>query len=343
MPIKRLTRGPALPRLGILRKGAKKGANRPGKNLTYFRIDTPFDDLEKAFYEKFGKEPREIPVYLPFPDIEQNWAAWQEEWKAGGLVHRCDGETMILWRKSNGKMSTDEKPCPFFTGEKQRTTNNPGCTPVGRLKVIIPDLSARFGFFTVQTTSENDIVRLDSLLKGYFRIAGNLTGIRFTLSRRPEKISVPMEDGKRVRKEEWLLNLEVDPTWAQYQLLAARTRAMTLPVDITAHETDVRVVPMLTSGEVVDAETGEIIDAPADVPVEALPEEPKERAKRLSEILYGDTWKSRIANVIAQSTDGKKKTIESLSQKQLADLVKWLDAKVADEMLGAPAQGEPPW
>jgi len=339
MTIKRLTnRGPTFPKLGTLRKGAPKGKNRPGKNLTYFRIDTPFPDLEEKFHELYGNEPREIPVFLPFPTVEQNWEAWQEEWVAGGLMHRCDGEVMHLWRDpQSGKMRSDPKPCPYFTGEKQRTRANPGCKPVARLKVVITDLPM-FGYFTVLTTSEYDIVELNGVLTGYAILSGNsLSGIPFILSRRPQKISIPGPDGKRVRKEEWLLHLDIDPLWASRRLIAAKAQAfaVTTPqIDVTE---SVRAVPQLP-GFVVDTSTGEILEQPEDE---------FSTITRLAMSYYGDDWQTELSNLIKRTTVDRSE-LSDLTPEELDSLKQWLERKIASlpeatSQTTGNGQNEIPW
>ena len=98
MPIKGITdRDAAFPQIAVLRKGAPKGDNRPGKDLDYFRIDTKYADVAKTFKAAYGEQPQTVNVFLPFATPEQNFDAWQGEYTAGALVHRCNGETMVLW------------------------------------------------------------------------------------------------------------------------------------------------------------------------------------------------------------------------------------------------------
>lgn len=250
MPIKGLTtqREPAFPRIGVLRKGGVKSEKRPGADLKHFRFDTDSPQAFKNFEAAYGKQPDTINVYLPYSTPDENFQAWQEEYKSGGLVHRCDGETMSVWLTPDGKYSTDPKPCPYHTGQAKRTTNEPGCKPVGRLTVIIPELQ-RFAYVTVGTTSKNDIMELTDNLNAVFAMRGNLQGIPFVLCRRPKMISTPTPDGGRARYEKWMLSLEVNPQWATMQLETMRKQAM-LPSG----------VKLLTSGHAIQEDTGEIIE-----------------------------------------------------------------------------------
>jgi hypothetical protein len=84
---------------------------------------------------------------------------------------------------------------------------------------------------------------------------GSLLGVMFRLYRSKESISVPGwgdRKGQRTRTEKWLVRIEPAAEWVRHQLRAARADALAM-----------------SSREVVDAETGEILTAPAPMP--ALP------------------------------------------------------------------------
>lgn len=255
MPIKGLTtnREPAFPRIGVLRKGGVKlNEKQPGKDLTYFRFDSDDKQAVQDFEATYGKEPATINVYLPFPTPDENFQAWQEEYKAGGLVHRCDGETMTVWQTPDGKYSNEPKPCPHVG--KPRTNGFTLCKPVGRLTVIIPELR-RFAYVTVGTTSKNDIMELTDNLNAVYAMRGTLQGIPFRLMRRPRMISTPKPDGGRARYEKWMLSIEADPAWVNVQIASMQRAALIAP--------DMK---MLTGGRTVQVDTGEIFEDEEDVP-----------------------------------------------------------------------------
>jgi len=236
MPIKGLTNQQAqFPEIGQLRKGAKKPANGIGKDLTYFRFTSEIEEVQAAFAAAYNGEPRLINVFLPFQMPDENWEAWQEEYKAGGLVHRCDGETCTLWLKDDGSYSREPKPCPG------------GCKPVGRLKAIIPDLR-RLAYVTVLTGSVHDILNLDAQLRALYSLRQDLRGIPLQLRRRPKRISTPSgKGGKRARREKWLLSIEAAPQWVDLQLQAQEAAA-------------VPQLPTRTNIVEVDLETGEVLE-----------------------------------------------------------------------------------
>lgn len=213
MAIKGLTdRGASFPRIGELRKGAEKPqtGNMPGKDLDYFRFTSDDDDAVKAFEEAYGKQPRAIRCYLPYKDVESNFGTYMEEWLAGGLVRRCNGETIEIERTVKGY---DKVPHAC----KKGTPGGCKCKQVGRLTIVVPELR-RFAYVVALTTSIHDIIELHGNLTAAMEIRGDLRGIPFILSRKPREISMPGSDGKRVRREKWLLSIEPAPTWVQTQI-----------------------------------------------------------------------------------------------------------------------------
>lgn len=246
MPILRLQRQTAsFPRIGKLRKGAKKptAGNAPGKDLSFFRFDSDDADAVQHFSAVYGNEPKQVNIYLPFDTVDENFQTWQEEYSAGGLKHRCDGETCVIWQKPDGTYSQEPKPCPG------------NCKAVGRLNVIIPEL-ARLAYVTAETHSVHDILTLTDNLQASLALRGSLTGIPFVLSRRPKEISMADKDGKRKRFTKYLLFLEPHPDWVRVQLAAMRHNALTFAgagLALPEHR-------QLTDGGAVDLGTGEIID-----------------------------------------------------------------------------------
>lgn len=222
MPIKGLTDGEAtFPRIGILRKGSEKKGNAPGRDLNHFRFDSSDQKAIADFKATYGNAPTEIKVLLPYDTTERVFMTCKEEYTAGGLKHRCDGETVSVQQVMvNGKAKyqtsfMSEVKCPG------------GCKEVGRLQVVIPALK-RFGYVTAETHSINDIVNLHQQLKAAEMTFGSLKAVPFVLRRSPSKISTPGSDGNRSRRESWLLSIEVDPQWAERQLEAARRHQMAI-------------------------------------------------------------------------------------------------------------------
>jgi hypothetical protein len=267
MPIIGLTDQAArFPQIGQIRKGAPKPekGNRPGADLKYFRFESNDESVSRAFAAAYGDEPAAINVFLPFPTPEQNFTAWQEEYVASGLVHRCDGETMTQWLTPQNTYSFEPKPCPYHTGEKKRTSSQPGCKPTGRLMVIIPELE-RLAYVMVGTTSIHDIMELTSNLNAAYAFRGDLTGIPFVLRRMPRMISTPSgSNGGKARREKWLLFLEPAPQWVSLQIEAMRYKALpgTHKPNLALPQPERITVDSIT-GEILDddEDENEVVDA----------------------------------------------------------------------------------
>src|SRR5450759_2753633 len=106
---------PAIGRLGKLRKGGEKPTSGTGygKDLSHFRFTSEQPAVAAAFRAAYGDQPALLHVYLPYAGVEQNFSSWREEWSAGGLVHRCDGETVTIWRTPDGQYSNQPRACPY--------------------------------------------------------------------------------------------------------------------------------------------------------------------------------------------------------------------------------------
>lgn len=230
MPIKGLTdRNLSFPELGQIRKGAPKTENKPGKDLQFFRVE--FDEREEKakqiFLSKYGAQPTEINILLPFNEIWRCWDSWYEAYTAGRMVARSDGERFIyLVDVKTGQLSVkDGEPYTehreivgTYTNSNNKRQEQIKCKPVGRLKVVIPELG-RMAYLTVTTTSIHDIGNLSAQLEGFKAInGGRIAGIPLILRRRPKKISVPKPDGSRVRMTKWMLSIEADPEWVKRML-----------------------------------------------------------------------------------------------------------------------------
>jgi hypothetical protein len=235
-PIKGLTdRNLAFPEIGQVRKGAKKTVDANGrttaigKDLQYFRVD--FDEREveaiKKFTEIYHEKPTMLNILLPFNEIDRCWDAYLEAYTAGRLVARSDGERFLY--KVNTKTGEVEvvngQPDLLYdpnvaVGTYTSKDKEVGiyCRPVGRLRVVIPELK-RLAYLTVLTTSKHDIMNISSQLAAIAQMTnGKISGIPLILKRTPHEISTPMPDGKRARREKWLLSIEASPEWVERQI-----------------------------------------------------------------------------------------------------------------------------
>jgi len=248
------------PEIGRIRKGAPKEEGAAPKDLDYFRVDI-FPHEEKAiedFSRHYPDEPKEINIRFPFNEINSVWMTALEAYTAGAMYAQSDGEIYIYLKdgmtgdilvKDGIDLETGE-PRPYKEDEPAtHYTNSKGekiplhCKPTGRLRVMIAELK-RAAFFTVVTNSWNDIEQITAQLNGLDALSnGNIQGLPIQLKRRPKMVSTPGANGKRVRREKYLIELEVDPEYT-----AARF-----------DELKRQVMPSLSDGgETIDAEIKEI-------------------------------------------------------------------------------------
>lgn len=277
--IKRLMgREMQLPCIGKLFKGAPKETRKRdngaeyqtfGKELDYWRFESDQKHVAEAFFEAFGAAPRDLPVYLPFRLPEENFQAWREAYTAGGLDHRCDGESCTVWLdKRTGRYSNESIPCPTLKMSESDAKRN-GCKDVGRLQVIIPQLN-ELGFVTMETHSVNDILFLIQCLPAYASLQpkDGLRNIPMILSRFQAEISTPRE-GKRVRVKKWLVSLRPWPDWSR-QYLATRQKEMLLSAS----------KPLLLAPGMSDEPDAEDEETVYEAEVVQEEEQPKEVPKR---------------------------------------------------------------
>lgn len=277
MPIIGLTdRAASFPRIGVLRKGEpKRLIEKNGKQIEvagrdlndHFRLETDHADVAETFARLYGEKPNNIRVMLMRPSTGQNFEAWKEHHSAGALKRRCDGQTCVQQLCSDGGYDFTPRPCVCAT-ELQGVDKKHLCRPVGRLKVIIPEL-ARLGYILVPTTSLWDIIELTSNLEAAEALRGDLSGIPFVLSRRPRKVSTPGDDGKRARREKWLLNLEPAPDWVRLQISAMERAALPAPA----------LALPAPGASYVDRESGEIYDSEEEESEPALENTPSSAAE----------------------------------------------------------------
>lgn len=230
MPIQSLQRMAAFPEIGQIRKGGPKPqqGNKPGADLDHFRFTSTDPQAVQVFYQTFGQKPQTLGFFLPFPTLDENFEWWQEAYTAGAIQHRCDGQTCVGHRTSDGKWSTEPIPCPG------------GCKPSGRLKIFLPAFQ-RMVFVTVLTTSKYDILTIASTLQALQLVNGSLQNIPLLLRRVEVEVSTPNGNGGRARRKKWLLQIEAEPEWAARQFNSMRRLALSAasaPLQLTSGELD---------------------------------------------------------------------------------------------------------
>ncbi len=211
------------PQIGVLHKGAKKtSSNRPGVDLTYFRLDA-CESVMNVFTEEFGEQPQEIPIYLRTPKALDSFEAWMEDYDSTGIKTRCDGESIHAERRklrNKDKWKWYEYPedarpdCRQECGECK-------CKNNGRLRFVIPNIAVRgwvgevlFGF-----TSTYDIHEIYSNLHAF---NGNATQGRFLLRRVEKEVVTTDDKGQRRRQAKWLCSVVPEPEWVAHIIASQR-------------------------------------------------------------------------------------------------------------------------
>lgn len=240
MPIKGLTdRGMMFPEIGQIRKGDKKDdtKNAPGRDLPYFRVEFDEKEAEAAskFSQVYGDKPTDIAIVLPFNEVEKCWDAWLEAYRKGRMVARADGERYLYKVNDAGEVEVlNGEPLMLYSPSDVLGTWKDGkgkvneikCKPVGRLKVVIPELQ-RLAFLTLHTTSYHDVKNIQAQLEAIAAInGGRLAGIPLVLRRRPKKISTPKPDGTSARYTKYMISIEADPEFVKRMLVELKTAAL---------------------------------------------------------------------------------------------------------------------
>ena len=323
MAIKGLTdREISFPQIGDIRKGMMKDgvSKSTGRaysapvDLDYFRVE--FDERETEAQEMFAEsykdklpQVREINIVLPFNDIERVWDPFCEAYTAGRMVARSDGATFIyLVDLKTGKpvvingLDEDGKPVPHkdVVGMAGKTVIK--CRPVGRLKVILPELR-RAAYVVVHTTSIIDIRNISEQLAAIKQInGGRIVGIPLVLKRRPKEISVPNDDGTRRRLTKWMLSIEADPKWVSAKLEAMHMAA--LPSG--AGKLALPAVSEVEELDQVDEEFTDEADDPLDLNyTDTVPLAPDQQSEQEEEAAEDAQWDGSDMNETPAPQDTK--------------------------------------
>ena len=328
MPIKTLRTEPGFPRLGRVRKGAPHSredvlAHKRMVELAYFRLDTDREDVRQA-WARLGAEPKRLHIIFPYPEMDRCWSYWQVEHDGRGLVHQCDGETMVRWRKPDGTYSTEPRPCPYAGHPELRTEDHPGCKPNGQLRFMVKEVLQQgfVGYLELVTGSWADIRNITNCLEQIITIhhVTDLTGLECDLYRQEEEISY-MRGGVRKRSRHHVVYLEPSAEWVLRQMARERARHFALPE------------PVVDSGE----EPEEIVSEEPDEPYEPEVLMPEEDIKRIEALMqrFAFAYHEEKANILGLMQDITNReggwegvtagwTYEELS----AEVSKWWDARL---------------
>lgn len=316
-----------------------------GKDLQYFRveIDPEEERARQLFAEKYGERPSWMNVVFPFNEIDRVYSAWLEAYTSNRLIARSDGETIFwwkegkdtlvkhgfatidrvvnIWRKTGPKTVEPLKvellqgfEVPYIEGMVFHRTEKTlvEAKPVGRLRVVIPELN-RLAYLTLTTTSINDIINLGGPDSGELgaikqlcdQLRLPLAGVPLILKRKPKPVAYTDDSGKQSRMTRWLVHIEADPEFVERALASSKLLAMPNLLNATVGE-----VPGVYEPEVEDEEdvpTGEATEGEdiAEGTVNEQEEEP-------TEMSYDEA-----KAVIIVTNGGKERFMSELNEQQL--------------------------
>lgn len=198
----------ALPLLAVLRKGAPKEGNKPGRELPYFRVDwrPGYEGLARVFEHLYGPQPDRIGGLRLIG--EHPFQFFYETWHGNAtLKARHDGRAFI--KRWAGAEGYDFTPVPV----DQYPTLAAECSPVGRLFFWLPALAAEtfeIGKFIAITTSINDCAGLYSYVEMLRLSRLPLYDLDFEVYREGRNFTVPV-NGKPSVVTKHMIRLRVMP------------------------------------------------------------------------------------------------------------------------------------
>lgn len=168
MPIKNRSIG--IPRAGVIRLGSPKGHNSPGRNLSYFRVESEYFTPQQLA-EALGPEPNQLRIKFPRMDRQNDersldfvFDASYKAYKNGALFCKGDGESAMR-AIAKGKLEQVPCTCELLTGKM------PICKQRGDLRVVLSNLPF-LGFFQIGTSSWNSINSIEAVIDLYYKILG---------------------------------------------------------------------------------------------------------------------------------------------------------------------------
>ena len=230
------------PTVAIIRKGAKKQPDRPGKDLeSVFRVvfEPGMEAYAKKFKEIYGDfQPEVINAMLPFAEIGDCYEVSNEAYQAGMLVFKAVNGRVIVHRdpetseylvrngeaqKTGVNLEFDpfEQTAITYKGHDGTQKRLPIKTQT-RLKLFIPEMEDLV-WFLLKTTSYYDSLNISGNMAAVQAVAesatgGSVAGVRINVFRAQQDILWNSKDGPR-RIKKWLVHVKVDPDWVKKMIV----------------------------------------------------------------------------------------------------------------------------
>ena len=234
-----------LPRIGVVRKGgamtrgATASGNRPGRDLSYFRLDRADRAVVEAWNATFGPEPSRISGIMPYAAPEENLSIWDELWEGVRLVWRGDGERLHIQRNGDAyvRYAPGEGPAqPAAAGSK---VGKGKVARMSRLRLLLPQLRIA-GIFEFLSSSAIDADELWANLMWIKSTVATLQGAPVTVFRAARQFNIPNPKGEgTMAVEKHMLHMMLDGAYLDRLLpvagaLPAPSAPVALPATIAA-------------------------------------------------------------------------------------------------------------
>lgn len=259
--------------IGKIKIGGK-GEMRKSKNNKDFRLPVKYEHFVVTTTERgadgnfvtdakimklLGEKPKEIPIRLPFDDIDMNFHTSFQRYDGKKLKCKGDGEK-AEWKKDDGETKTikcDPETCKYFQAEK--------CKVSGILSCMIPLSMEIGGIYRFRTHGWNSVSNILAALK---YLASNTNGILQGLPLKLKMVKKSTEEHGNVN----VVTLTIDGI----ELLEMRNAAlieyenrMKLGIDMKKIENEAR-----KSGVMDDKDDPEDISEEFYPPIEEIEPEP---------------------------------------------------------------------
>lgn len=381
---------PAFKELGRLRKGAPKTQGL--HDLHTFRIDIRPDEPEalSRFLAAYNTStPQAVNVRLAFNEIERVWTNFFMVYTIAGLLGKAGllpghdgwywhylrdnktGELVVKEaRTKTGDLMPFDPAIPVYSYRSKKGEDVAVyAKPEGRLSVMIPELKA-VGYIVFLTHGWYDCMRIESQLQAIKelaeRVGMSLPTVPLILSRRPEKVSVSI-DNKKHMEERWIVNLDVRQDWgeAQFALLdkiqpgamLPAPSALTLPSNVIGPDDEADEEPESEEQpEAPQPPVHQVNTPPANGARPYTPQQVAEKLTALAATAEKDGWaiKDGARNMLAVNLENcftgdpaskdKRHTVlfwlfghesvKDLTVGQVAAISKWLNTKPAPDGSG---------
>lgn len=207
--------------------GEPKQGNKPGRNLQErFRVEfeAGFKYLEPLFIRLYGSlTPERLDgVVFPYQSADSAFDTWNYHHVSGGLVRKCDGETIVQQYTGKGT-GFDFTPQPCIRAQGKVCE----CKARGQLKFMLSELVRESGVMCIGifwTSSANNIPVIHSALSIQAQLTGLGFRVPFTLYRYKASITKPVKDG-RGKVDDWLVGLTPEAAFMRAAMNAAQLSA----------------------------------------------------------------------------------------------------------------------